>query len=390
MSERPSTTVLFHQAADLAGDDFTPPTSAGFIQRRKHRRSTALAVTATVAVVATLAGVVAARGDGASDHARQAVGAPASSTAPVSEPPWLVFHGENGFTVDYSSYWVSSKLGAPSPGPSFTLATLGTMRVDQTCRPISGGATECGPVPERRLHGGDVVMTWSERSVIGGPGGGAVEPTSAGTSTTIDGKQARVSVTVGGTVEGECNVTLGSTEGSTRQVDVSIIEGNTDLFMTACMGGSDDQLDQAQADVLRSVQSVRLPGVPVAATSSTATPTSGLASPDYSGSGTAHGCGPDPSASVVTLTVNPDGLTPSLGCVQLSPGQRLRFVNNTNGFGQTGKTVTLAMRGLPTLTIPIGKSATYAEPIGSYLAAGQHYGTSTSEPGSHYDVWVLP
>jgi hypothetical protein len=124
-------------------------------------------------------------------------------------------------------------------------------------------------------------------------------------------------------------------------------------------------------------------------TTSLAPPSSGLATADYAGSGTAHGCGPEPGLRVVSLTVNPDGLTPSDGCVQLTPGQRLKVVNKTNGFGQSGKTVALAMRGLPTMTIAPGASAAYPEPISSYLATGQHYGTCSSEPGSTFDLWLL-
>jgi hypothetical protein len=123
-------------------------------------------------------------------------------------------------------------------------------------------------------------------------------------------------------------------------------------------------------------------------TPSSAPPSSRHATADYTSSGTAHGCGHS-AAPVVTLIVNPDGLAPSLGCLRLKSGQRLRVVNNTDGFGQHGETVTLAMRGLPTINIARGKSMEYARPISAYLAVGQHYGSCSCEPGSHFALWVL-
>ena len=127
---------------------------------------------------------------------------------------------------------------------------------------------------------------------------------------------------------------------------------------------------------------------PAVGAASTAPPTGSVASADYTGSGTAHGCGPSVD-SIVTLTFNPDGPTPSLGCVQLRPDQRLRVVNNTAGFGQQGRTITVAMRGLPTISIARGRSYEYAKPISAYLAVGQHYGTWSSDPRGRFVLWVL-
>jgi hypothetical protein len=131
------------------------------------------------------------------------------------------------------------------------------------------------------------------------------------------------------------------------------------------------------------------PGPTQARTPPSAPPSSRHASAGYTGSGTAHGCGRI-TAPIATLTVNPDGLAPSLGCFQLKPGQRLRVVNNTDGFGQHGEAVTLALRGLPTITVARGKSIEYPRPISAYLAVGQHYGSCSSEPGSQFELWVLP
>jgi hypothetical protein len=87
------------------------------------------------------------------------------------------------------------------------------------------------------------------------------------------------------------------------------------------------------------------------------------------------------------MTVNPDGF--AFGCVQLRPGQRLQVKNNTNGYNQPGTTLTMTMRGLPPLRLARGATLGYPEPISSYLAAGQHYGSCTCAPGSHWDVWIL-
>lgn len=119
-----------------------------------------------------------------------------------------------------------------------------------------------------------------------------------------------------------------------------------------------------------------------------ASPRSGVASADYTGSGTAHGCFPE-IGTILTLTVDPDGLRPSQGCLQLKPGQRLRVVNYTNGYGHRGLPVTLTMRGLPIISVMPGRSVQYPKPITAYLGVGQHYGTCSSEPGSGFDLWVL-
>jgi len=120
------------------------------------------------------------------------------------------------------------------------------------------------------------------------------------------------------------------------------------------------------------------------------TPAAQLASADYLGTDTAHGCGRQ-NGPIVTMTVNPDGIAPSLGCVQMGGEQRLRIVNNTNGFGYQGQTIRMSVRGLPTLTVPRGTSWTSPEPISSRLAAGQHFGTCTcgSDEPQRFVVWVI-
>jgi hypothetical protein len=163
------------------------------------------------------------------------------------------------------------------------------------------------------------------------------------------------------------------------------------VLLSACGPGSTPTVDSSRGASLplpaRTTDTS--PGPSLARTASSAPPSSRHATADYTGSATAHGCGQS-ATPIVTLTVNPDGLAPSLGCVRLKPGQRLRIVNNTDGFGQHGKTVTVTMRGLPTISIARGKSMEYAKPISAYLAAGQHYGSCSSEPGSQFDLWVLP
>ena len=116
----------------------------------------------------------------------------------------------------------------------------------------------------------------------------------------------------------------------------------------------------------------------------------GLASPDYTGTGTAHGCAPQPGTTL-SLTANPDGFQPNLGCVALRPGQRLEVKNNTNGFGQVGASITMSMRGLPSIRVARGETVAYPKPISSYLAPGQHYGICACPPGNaNFDLWVLP
>lgn len=116
----------------------------------------------------------------------------------------------------------------------------------------------------------------------------------------------------------------------------------------------------------------------------------GLASPDYTGTGTAHGCRPQPGTTL-SLTADPDGFLPNLGCVQLRPGQRLEVKNNTNGFGQVGASITMSMRGLPSIRLQRGEAASYSKPISDYLAPGQHYGVCACPEGSeNFEIWVLP
>ena len=115
----------------------------------------------------------------------------------------------------------------------------------------------------------------------------------------------------------------------------------------------------------------------------------GPASADDTGTGTAHGCGGRPGQTV-TLIANPDGFAPSLGCVRGRRAQRLRVVNNTNGFDQAGETITLRMRGLPVIIVPRGKSATYPKPISTYLAPAQHHGTCSCGSELTFVIWVLP
>jgi hypothetical protein len=91
------------------------------------------------------------------------------------------------------------------------------------------------------------------------------------------------------------------------------------------------------------------------------------------------------------MTVNPDGIAPNLGCVQVGDGQRLRIVNNTSGFGYQGETIRLTVPGLPAVTVPRHAAWTSPEPISSRLAVGRHLGTCScgSDGPWSFIVWVV-
>jgi hypothetical protein len=134
----------------------------------------------------------------------------------------------------------------------------------------------------------------------------------------------------------------------------------------------------------------RAASTPAASTPAASTPATQHPSADYSGTNTAHGCGRQ-NGPIVTMTVNPDGIAPSLGCVQIGGAQRLRIVNNTSGFGYKGETIRMSVRGLPALTVQRHTAWTSPEPISSSLAVGQHFGTCTcgSDEPWRFVVWVV-
>ncbi len=99
----------------------------------------------------------------------------------------------------------------------------------------------------------------------------------------------------------------------------------------------------------------------------------------------ARPCYPAP-APVVTITINPD--TPQPDCVFVTKTQRLRVVNATNAFDQTGTVVTISFAGLPPRTLGLGDSTSYDMPFGNYLAPGQHYMQSSEYPGSNIVIWL--
>ena len=118
---------------------------------------------------------------------------------------------------------------------------------------------------------------------------------------------------------------------------------------------------------------------------STPSPKTGLASPDTTLPPPRPFCGGEPT-SVVTVTINPD--TPMPDCVTVRAAQRLRIVNNTNGFHQPGAVISAKIADLPLRTIGRGQSTTFDEPFGDYLARGEHYLQVSAYPGTNIIVWL--
>ncbi len=77
-----------------------------------------------------------------------------------------------------------------------------------------------------------------------------------------------------------------------------------------------------------------------------------------------------------------------MGCAIVGKTQRLRVVNNTDGFHQTGFTITLQFAGLPSRTLQPGQATTYARPFGDYLAPGQHWLQGTDSSGGLVIIWL--
>lgn len=109
-----------------------------------------------------------------------------------------------------------------------------------------------------------------------------------------------------------------------------------------------------------------------------------LASPDTTYL-PARPCGREPT-SVVTVTINPD--TPVPDCVIVSAAQRLRVVNNTNGFHQRGSVISARFADLGSRAIGLGQSTMFNQPFGDYLAPGEHYLQVSAYPGTNIVVWL--
>jgi hypothetical protein len=83
-----------------------------------------------------------------------------------------------------------------------------------------------------------------------------------------------------------------------------------------------------------------------------------------------RGCGPAAAAPMVTFEVDPDGTHPE--CLIVNSTQRLRVVNNTNGFGQRGSRIVINFARFPARTVSPGTSTTFDQPFGDYYAVGEH------------------
>jgi hypothetical protein len=85
---------------------------------------------------------------------------------------------------------------------------------------------------------------------------------------------------------------------------------------------------------------------------------------------TAGACGGlRPGSRVGTVRIYPD--TPQPRCLQVHPGQRLRFVNKTSAFGFHGEVVTVGLARFRA-KLASGEATTFEENVGSYLAPGDH------------------
>lgn len=92
------------------------------------------------------------------------------------------------------------------------------------------------------------------------------------------------------------------------------------------------------------------------------------------------------TALIVTVTINPDVPVPD--CAIVSASERLRVVNNTNGFHQPGATITVSFADLAPRVIRRGGSATFDTPFGEYLALGEHYLKVSYYPGTNVVIWL--
>ena len=92
------------------------------------------------------------------------------------------------------------------------------------------------------------------------------------------------------------------------------------------------------------------------------------------------------AGAVVTVRIEPD--TPEPVCAAVSDDQSLRVVNSTGDFGAPARTVTVRwLPGQPFRLGP-GRSKTFPQHFGTYLATGVHDLDVTSISGYRAQIWL--
>ena len=92
--------------------------------------------------------------------------------------------------------------------------------------------------------------------------------------------------------------------------------------------------------------------------------------------------------ALVTVVANPD--TPAPRCLIVTANQRLRVVNDSNGFGQPGKPMTVRFAGFALRAVP-GEATLFDRPLGELIAPGVHYIRISLYPGTGgAEVWLKP
>lgn len=92
------------------------------------------------------------------------------------------------------------------------------------------------------------------------------------------------------------------------------------------------------------------------------------------------------SGPLATVEVNPD--TPAPRCLTVRPGQRLRVVNVSSRFGQSGTSVTVTFADFPPRVLRVGDATTFDRPVGDYLAPGVHNVRISLYGGGGAEVWL--
>lgn len=89
-----------------------------------------------------------------------------------------------------------------------------------------------------------------------------------------------------------------------------------------------------------------------------------------------RGCGRAAAVHIVAVEVAPDGTHPD--CIIVSALQRLRVVNATNEFGVQPFAVEVTFAGEPVRRLAPGKTTTFDDAFGTFLAPGEHFLTISS------------
>ncbi|MEO9140270.1 MAG: hypothetical protein ABI345_14545 [Jatrophihabitans sp.] len=164
--------------------------------------------------------------------------------------------------------------------------------------------------------------------------------------------------------------------------------GHSGSDLPAVTGRTSDGEHHTSVQVPRST----LPAAPNLMPTPTATITANAPSPhrlipaDYTGTGTAHGCAPLKSGTVVTIILQPDGSMP--GCVIVRANEQLRVINNMiavlNGKARAAR---ITLPGRHAITIAVGQALIDTRPFGDYLARGQHFVRFESGDIA-FDLWL--